>query len=182
MPQQSVQPLQPEYPQPVVPVPSQPFAHIHLQPTVSESPQLELFPSTPQQPFVPSYQVSPSQPLVSTVATNFSQPFPTNKELFLHQDLPNQFKPISPPPPSLNVLSQIPQPLPTIPSQPVNNFLPHIKAPTLLSLSSSQYQSPVMDAIPASEVLQNNNLSSTNTFTATNNSENNVSLLYVIKI
>ncbi|KAJ8923521.1 hypothetical protein NQ315_010099 [Exocentrus adspersus] len=162
--------------------PVQSFQYLHaqvpsLQP-VSNSPQVvpgvvpELHPSTspdpvpsaPPQPSTVPYQIPflPAQPIssVPSTADYFSQPISaysaTIKEPLQHQNLPNQFKPISPPPPSLNVLSQIPQPLATIPSQSVSQFLQPIKPENLFGIAASHHQSPVMDAIPASEVLQNN--------------------------
>lgn len=162
-------------PTPLFSASQQQFTPLLPVPTVTGSTQLlvapspESLPSVPPQPFVSPYQVPAVQPQppFPPAATYFSQPFSSNKESFLHQDLPNQFKPISPPPPSLNVLSQIPQPLPTIPSQPLGQFLQPLKAPTLFSVPSSQHQSPVMDAISASEALQNNNLNS-NMYAAAN--------------
>ncbi|KAJ8984492.1 hypothetical protein NQ317_006152 [Molorchus minor] len=73
--------------------------------------------------------------------------------LFSHNNLPNQFKPISPPPPSANGQSHIPQPLPTIPTQPVGHLAQPFYLPEPGLVNS--LQSPVMAAIPASEALSN---------------------------
>ncbi|KAG5880945.1 hypothetical protein JTB14_010376 [Gonioctena quinquepunctata] len=106
------------------------------------------------------------------------------------QTLPNHFKPISPPPPSVQSTNPIPQPFHPVPqplqhpiSQPLHNisqpFQPtsvplHYITPSLPTVPtypvnfgqplqtssgiSKSFNSPVMDAIPVSEVLQNSNL------------------------
>lgn len=94
----------------------------------------------------------------------------------------NQFKPISPPPPSLQNNYTIPQPVVPVPVQPIAttqslfvNFNPPISLTNSTNLVQPVYSgafsgnilSPVMDAIPPNELTRGSNLNSANVNTVT---------------
>ncbi|XP_072401770.1 triacylglycerol hydrolase DDHD2 isoform X2 [Diabrotica undecimpunctata] len=111
-------------------------------PNLPPLPQAASVPSAASQNFLVPTAPSPSTSISSTSSIDH-----------INQGLPNQFKPISPPPSNLQSFHPISQPLAPVPVQP---FAQSVS----ITHPYRNIVGPVMDAIPASELSQNSNFSS----------------------